>query len=225
MTLLIFDCDGVLVDSERLACEVDAEFLTRLGFPITAGTIAQRFIGASLRDMIGQIEAEHGRPLPPGFGPELTRLLLARFETDLQPIAGVGDAIRALPYPRCVASSSTPDRIAYSLRLTGLDKLFARLFSAVEVPRGKPAPDLFLYAAAEMDARPAECIVIEDSTLGVQGARAAGMAVIGFTGGGHCGPDHARKLAQAGATAVIEHMSDLASAVDDLVTHRPVLER
>jgi HAD superfamily hydrolase (TIGR01509 family) len=207
--LLIFDCDGVLVDSEVLSCQVDADLLTSLGMPYTADEIARQFVGVSLKDMIARIEAEHGRPLPADFGERINRILFAQFETDLRPIPGVRDAILALPHRRCVASSSTPDRIALSLRVTGLSDLFDHLFSSVQVPRGKPAPDLFLHAAAQMGFAPADCLVIEDSVAGVLAARAAGMEVIGFTGGSHCREDHADRLREAGASPVVQQMADL----------------
>jgi HAD superfamily hydrolase (TIGR01509 family) len=211
--LLIFDCDGVLVDSEVLSCQVDADLLTSLGMPYTADEIARQFVGVSLKDMIVRIEAEHGRPLPADFGERINRTLFAKFETDLRPIPGVRDAILALPHRRCVASSSTPDRIALSLRATGLSDLFDHLFSSVQVPRGKPAPDLFLHAAKQMGFAPADCLVIEDSIAGVQAARAAGMKVIGFTGGGHCGPQHGTRLREAGATAAVQWMAALPDVV------------
>jgi HAD superfamily hydrolase (TIGR01509 family) len=211
--LLIFDCDGVLVDSETLSCQIDAELLTECGVPYTAQDVARDFIGVSLRDQITRIEAERGIRLPDDFTERLNHALFARFETDLRPIEGVREAILSLPYPRCVASSSTPDRIALSLRITGLSDLFADVFSATQVPRGKPAPDLFLHAAARMSASPEDCVVIEDSTAGVQAALAAGMRVIGFAGGGHCGPEHGEKLRGTGASVVIERMTDLAGAV------------
>ena len=211
--LLIFDCDGVLVDSESLSCRIDAEFLTQIGIPYTAEEIARQFLGVSLKTMIARIEAERGCRLPDDFSERLNSILFARFETDLKPIEGVRDAILSLPYPRCVASSSVPERIALSLRITGLSDLFDDIFSSTQVPRGKPAPDLFLHAASNMKARPEDCLVIEDSVAGVQAALAAGMRVIGFTGGGHCGPDHAEKLRQAGAPLVIDRMADLPDAV------------
>lgn len=214
--LLIFDCDGVLVDSEPLACQVDADVLHTLGLPYTAEDIARQFVGKSMRDMIARIEADHGRPLPQDFADQVNRALFARFETDLKPITGVRDAILSLPYPRCVASSSVPERIALSLRVTGLADLFENVFSATQVARGKPAPDLFLLAAERMGAKPEECVVIEDSPAGIQGAIAAGMRVIGFTGGGHCGPDHAEMLRQGGAPAVIDDMADLPATVQAL---------
>jgi HAD superfamily hydrolase (TIGR01509 family) len=210
--LLIFDCDGVLVDSESLACQVDADVLGELGLPYTADEIARQFVGKSMKDMIARIEADHGRALPGDFAERINRTLFARFETDLKPIAGVRKAILSLPHPRCVASSSVPQRIALSLRVTGLADLFDNIFSATQVARGKPAPDLFLLAAERMGARPDECLVIEDSPAGVQAAIAAGMRVIGFVGGSHCGPDHADKLRQAGALVVLERMTELPEA-------------
>jgi HAD superfamily hydrolase (TIGR01509 family) len=215
--LLIFDCDGVLVDSETLSCQVDAELLTECGVPYTARDVAREFIGVSLKDQIARIEALHGFRLPDDFAERLNRTLFARFETELKPIEGVRDAILALPYPRCVASSSLPDRIALTLRVTGLSDLFVDIFSASQVARGKPAPDLFLHAAAQMRVSPAECLVIEDSTAGVQAALAAGMRVIGFSGGGHCGPEHGEKLRQAGASVVIERMVDLPETVQGMI--------
>jgi HAD superfamily hydrolase (TIGR01509 family) len=211
--LLIFDCDGVLVDSETLSCRIDAEILTECGVSYTAEEVARDFTGVSVKDQITRIESERGIRLPDDFTERLNRTLFQRFETDLKPIEGVRDAILSLPFPRCVASSSVPERIALSLRVTGLLKLFDNVFSSTQVARGKPAPDLFLHAASRMNTLPEECLVIEDSIAGVQAARAAGMRVIGFVGGSHCGPGHAEKLRQAGAPVIIERMSDLPAAV------------
>ncbi|KLK91230.1 hydrolase [Microvirga vignae] len=214
--LLIFDCDGVLVDSEPLACQVDADVLTNLGLPYTAEDIARQFVGKSMKDMIARIEADHACTLPGDFAERINRTLFARFETDLKPIAGVRDAILALPHPRCVASSSVPERIALSLRVTGLADLFENVFSATQVARGKPAPDLFLHAASQMGVSPEGCLVVEDSPAGVQAALAAHMRVIGFVGGGHCGPEHAETLRQAGAPVVIDRMTELSATVQAL---------
>ena len=211
--LLIFDCDGVLVDSETLSCRIDAEILTECGVPYTAEEVARDFTGVSVKDQITRIESERGIRLPDDFTERLNRTLFQRFETDLKPIDGVRDAILSLPFPRCVASSSIPERIALSLRVTGLADLFDNIFSSTQVARGKPAPDLFLHAASRMNTLPEKCLVIEDSIAGVQAARAAGMRVIGFVGGSHCGPGHAEKLRQAGAPVIIERMSDLPAAV------------
>lgn len=208
--MLIFDCDGVLVDSEPLACAVDADFLTELGVPYTAQEIARDFVGRSLSDMIAQVEASRGVLLPPDFPSRLNERLLSRFERELRPMPGVREAVIACTGLRCVASSSVPERIALSLRVTGLADLFGNsVFSATQVSQGKPAPDLFLLAAKRMGATPQDCTVVEDSVPGVLAGRAAGMRVIGFTGGGHCGPDHGARLAEAGAHTVIGRMSDL----------------
>lgn len=215
--LLIFDCDGVLVDSEALACEIDAHILTGIGLPYSAEDIARKFVGVSFKDMVARLEAEHDCTLPADLGPQIDSALFAKFETDLRPIEGIREAILSLPYPRCVASSSTPDRIALSLRITGLSDLFDHVFSATQVERGKPAPDLFLHAAAHMGASPKDCVVIEDSSAGVQAALAAGMRVIGFAGGGHCGPEHAEKLRQAGAYLVLQRMRELTDAVQRMM--------
>lgn len=214
--LLIFDCDGVLVDSEALACEIDAQILTGIGIPYSAQDIMRKFVGVSFKDMVARLEAERGCVLPADLGAQLDTALFAKFEADLKPIEGVREAILSLPYPRCVASSSTPERIALSLRITGLSHLFDHVFSATQVARGKPAPDLFLHAAERMSTNPKDCIVIEDSAAGVQGALAAGMRVIGFVGGAHCGPEHAEKLRHAGAHTIIERMTDLKSALQIL---------
>jgi beta-phosphoglucomutase-like phosphatase (HAD superfamily) len=118
--LLIFDCDGVLVDSETLSCRIDAEILTECGVPYTAEEVARDFTGVSVKDQITRIESERGIRLPDDFTERLNRTLFQRFETDLKPIEGVRDAILSFPFPRCVASSSIPERIALSLRVTGL---------------------------------------------------------------------------------------------------------
>jgi HAD superfamily hydrolase (TIGR01509 family) len=214
--LLIFDCDGVLVDSEVLSCGICGEVLTEAGVPYTGEDIMRQFVGMSLKDMVARIEAERGCTLPDDFRHRVNGAVFRRFETELQPIEGVRNAILSLPFPRCVASSSAPERIALSLRVTGLADLFDHVFSSTQVPRGKPAPDLFLHAASHMNTRPEDCLVIEDSTAGVQAARAAGMRVIGFTGGGHCGPDHADKLRSAGATVIVERMADLQAVVRNI---------
>jgi HAD superfamily hydrolase (TIGR01509 family) len=216
--LLIFDCDGVLVDSEGLSCQIDAEILTECGVPYTTQDVMREFVGVSIKDQITRIEAERGIRLPDDFTERLNRTLFARFETDLKSIEGVRDAILSLPFPRCVASSSIPERIALSLRVTGLGDLFDHIFSSTQVARGKPAPDLFLHAAEQMNARPEDCLVIEDSTAGVQAAVAAGMRVIGFVGGEHCGPEHAEKLQRAGASAVIKQMTELPGAVQTIAS-------
>ena len=218
MTLLIFDCDGVLVDSEHLACAALADLMTALGRTMTAEDAMLTFAGRSLKDVLARAEELLSRPIPKEMGERAALELMARFRRELKAVAGVKDAIAALPYRRCVASSSAPDRLMLSLEVTGLSPLFGdNVFSAVEVASGKPAPDLFLLAAQRLGVEAASCIVIEDSVLGVKAAQAAGMAVIGFTGGSHANQDLAERLAAAGAEPVIHSMARLPAAVEQWV--------
>ena len=217
MTLLIFDCDGVLVDSEIIALDGLANMLTALGQPIDRAACRRLFMGKSLKDVLAEIETMLGRPVPEACGAKAYAALLARLRRELQPVAGVAAAIARLAYPRCVASSSQPERIALSLAVTGLAPLFGgSVFSATEVTHGKPAPDLFLHAAARCAAAPADCIVIEDSPAGITAAGRAGMASIGFAGASHADAALAQALADAGAGAVLTAMADLPAAVERL---------
>jgi HAD superfamily hydrolase (TIGR01509 family) len=216
MTLLIFDCDGVLVDSEVIAHQTLLDAIAPLGLTIPLEDSFALFSGRSLKDTLAIIEQQLGRPLPADFLDQSRRLLFERFRRSLKPVAGVIEAIAALPDARCVASSSSFDRLRLALDVTGLAPLFgADVFSATQVPLGKPAPDLFLFAAKQMDAKPAHCIVIEDSTLGVEAGRAAGMQVIGFAGASHATDALADKLS-AGADRVIRTMRDLPRCVEAL---------
>ena len=213
MTLLIFDCDGVLVDSEHLACASLAEVMTTLGHSMTADEAMRAFAGRSLKDVLA--------PIPKDLGEQAAVQLMARFRRELQAVAGVKEAIAALPYRRCVASSSDPSRLTLSLDVTGLSALFGNnVFSAVEVANGKPAPDLFLLAARRLGEDPSSCIVIEDSVLGVEAAGAAGMAAIGFAGASHANQGLAERLAAAGAEPVIHSMANLPAAVEQVVGRR-----
>jgi len=215
VTLLIFDCDGVLVDSECIALHLLAAALTDLGSPQNFDDCRRLFMGKGVKDVLAEIEAMLGRPPPADWGVKMNARLLARLKEQLQPVEGVAATIAKLPYPRCVASSSQPDRIRLSLEVTGLAPLFgARIFSAANVKNGKPAPDLFLYAAKECGVAPEEAIVIEDSPAGILAAHRAGMAAIGFAGGSHADAQFAKALAAAGADAVILKMADLPEAIE-----------
>jgi HAD superfamily hydrolase (TIGR01509 family) len=206
--LVIFDCDGVLVDSELIGCRVEAEELTRLGLVVTSEEILARFTGATAAETFRTLEAEHGRPLPAGFVPQIKQAVLAAFERELQPVAGIAAALDRIALPVCVASSSDPMRIEHSLKVAGLLERFApHLFSAAAVERGKPAPDLFLHAAARMGVAPRDCVVVEDSSRGVQAGVAAGMRVLGFAGASHCGPEHGASLRAAGADRIFTDMA------------------
>jgi HAD superfamily hydrolase (TIGR01509 family) len=208
--LIIFDCDGVLVDSEVISCRAHAETLTRHGYPITADQVLQRFLGVSDREARLIVEAELGRSLPEDFEAQMKQAALQRYASDLGAIPCIGEAIAAIDLPKCVASSGTPEKIRHGLSCAGLyDLLAPHIFSATQVKRGKPAPDLFLFAAEQMKAAPERCIVIEDSLPGVTGARAAGMVVLGFHGGSHCTPGHAEMLRAVGAAVTFDDMRQL----------------
>ncbi|MEZ5819435.1 MAG: HAD family hydrolase [Xanthobacteraceae bacterium] len=214
LDLIIFDCDGVLVDSEVISCRAHAETLTRHGYPISEEQVLERFLGVSDREARQIIERETGRELPDDFEAQIKEATLKFYAGDLRAIAGVAAAIDAIDLPKCVASSGTPEKIRHGLECTGLyHRLSPHIFSASEVRRGKPAPDLFLHAANRMRAAPGRCLVVEDSIPGVTGAVAAGMTVLGFHGGSHCLQGHADKLRDAGVTVVFDDMRELPDLV------------
>src|ERR1044072_1752578 len=182
--LVIFDCDGVLVDSERIAVRIDAIVLERLGWPMSEAEIIDRFMGRSEAYMTGEIERAIGRTLPAGWDGEFTPLYREALEAELEPVDGIVEALDRISIPPCVASSSPHERLRLTLGLTGLLPRFeGRIFSATDVAHGKPAPDLFLHAATTLGANPARCAVVEDSIYCVEAARAAGMRAFGYTGG------------------------------------------
>jgi HAD superfamily hydrolase (TIGR01509 family) len=212
--LLIFDCDGVLVDSEVIVCRVEVQAFAEIGYSIELERFMERFIGKAARDSRAIIEAELGRPLPSDFGAETARRVAEAFARELKPVDGVSEALARLSNRKCVASSSLPDRLAYTLGLTGLAEWFgAAIFSAAMVARGKPAPDLFLHAAEQMRTAPSRCLVIEDSAPGIIAAKAAGMIAFGFAGAAHCRPGHAEGLTTAGADLVFNEMRALPELV------------
>jgi HAD superfamily hydrolase (TIGR01509 family) len=208
--LIIFDCDGVLVDSDVISCRAHAETLTRHGYPITANQVLDRFLGVSDREARQMIEAELGRSLPHDFEIQVKQATLRSYADDLRAVPHAREAIVAIDLPKCVASSGTPEKIRHGLDCAGLyDLLAPNIFSALQVKRGKPAPDLFLFAATQLQASPERCLVIEDSVPGVTGALAAGMSVLGFHGGSLCGPGHAEALHAAGAFRTFDDMRQL----------------
>ncbi|MCG6496713.1 HAD family phosphatase [Kitasatospora sp. A2-31] len=203
--LVVFDCDGVLVDSERIAARVQVALGAELGWPLTEAEVVERFIGRS-HAAIGEQVAER-------LGPETAAVWSKRFEelhaeavdAGLTPVDGLPEALAAITLPTCVASSGSHEKMRHTLGRTGLHDHFAgRIFSATEVARGKPAPDLFLHAARQLGVDPAACAVVEDSRPGVEAARAAGMRAFGYAGG----LTPAERLAGAGAT-VFHDMRDL----------------
>ncbi len=215
--LVIFDCDGVLVDSEPIINRAHAEVLTACGYATTDTVLIERFCGMADVQMLAIIEGELGRPLPSAYAERVGLLIEEGFRHSLAPIDGVAEALAALSLPVCIASSSVPQQIRRKLELTGLAAPFGdNLFSATMVERGKPAPDLFLYAAAQIGAAPGRCVVVEDSPAGIEAARAAGIVAIGFCGGSHCGPAQMGRLKAGGAAFVIPDMRELANAVSRL---------
>jgi HAD superfamily hydrolase (TIGR01509 family) len=211
--LVIFDCDGVLVDSETVANQQFAVALQSLGLPYTFEKTVASFMGRSLKSAFAQIEQELGRPLPEGFAAQLDLDTFAAFEQTLQPISGIHDALTIVQsrYKTCVASSGDYKKMAVTLKKCALENLFTeRIFSAVEVKNGKPAPDLFLYAANKMGVLPERCVVIEDSRFGVQAAKAAGMHALGY-----CAMTPALQLREAGAQT-FNSMRDLPELIAQL---------
>ena len=210
LDLIIFDCDGVLVDSEVLSMRAHQSLFAELGVAPSAELWAQCF-GRKQAEIFAIIEKAVGRVAPPELRAELWPRTKALFAAELKPTPGLVEFLEALDAPRCVASSSDPERIRFSLEVTGLLRFFdGRLFSAQYVARGKPAPDVFLYAAEKMGAAPESALVIEDSPPGVIAARAAGAKVIGFVGGAHAGENHGGRLIDAGAHAVAASWSEVA---------------
>ncbi|MGC1464759.1 MAG: HAD-IA family hydrolase [Pseudolabrys sp.] len=215
--MVIFDCNGVLVDSEQLATAVVSQEFIRAGFALTPDIVARYFTGRRQTDMFAEVEVAAGRKLPPNFAATVAAATIRRFREELRATAHMAYALSWLRGPKCVASSATLDRMRVSLEATDLIRFFEPyLFSSTEVRHGKPAPDLFLLAAARMRVNPADCIVVEDSTVGVAAAVGAGMTVVGFAGGTHASPHLGSHLMTAGARTVITDMRALKSTIIDL---------
>ncbi|MEE2861668.1 MAG: HAD family hydrolase [Pseudomonadota bacterium] len=198
--LIIFDCDGVIADSEILSAEVLIDQLAQLGIDITLDDVRRDFLGRSFPTVAASIRDRFARALPDDFEASYRARLLDRFATELAPTPGIDAVLRALRRPVCVATSSSPPRVARTLQLLGLaDRFGPHVFTASQVAHGKPAPDLFLFAAAKMGCDPDHALVIEDSVPGLQAARAAGMRALHYAGGahlaGHAAPDGARSFA------------------------------
>ncbi|MEJ5979188.1 HAD-IA family hydrolase [Novosphingobium sp. PS1R-30] len=208
--LIVFDFDGVIADSELLACGVAAAYATELGKPMSTQEGLERFMGRQVTDVRLQIEQDIGRRVP-DFVDELRRRTLNAFKSSLQPVNGAIEFLRQFEtVAKCIASSSALDRIRASLEVLGVpESVFARIFSAEEVERGKPFPDIFLHAASSLDVGVDRVLVIEDSVGGVRAAAAAGMAVVGLVAGSHIGPKHGALLMEAGAEIVLASYRDV----------------
>jgi HAD superfamily hydrolase (TIGR01509 family) len=214
--LIIFDCDGVLVDSERLSIRVDEIYLQRLGWPMSKDEIVERWVGRSDADMRAEIEEHTGGPIPAEIEEEFSRIYRETFDRELVPVDGIREALDAIATPRCVASSGGHDKIRRNLALTGLTDYFGeRIFSATDVEHGKPAPDLFLHAAERLGAEPARCAVVEDSVHGVEAAIAAGMLPFAYAGG----VTPAERLARPGAV-VFTDMRELPRLLESAAGRR-----
>jgi HAD superfamily hydrolase (TIGR01509 family) len=215
--LVIFDCDGVLIDSEIIACAIDAEELAKEGYAITTEEVVRRFSGMPVSAMRRTIEADLGRSLPADYDQRVENRVLAAYRTQLKAVSGAAETVAALPWRHCVASSSRPAKLCLGLIETAQFELFyPHVFSSSLVAQGKPAPDIFLHAARSMQAAPNRCVVVEDSAAGVKAARAAGMQVIGFMGGSHCNGYHSVLLRESGAHVVIDSFDELLTAVERL---------
>jgi HAD superfamily hydrolase (TIGR01509 family) len=215
--LIIFDCDGVLIDSERLVCGLVSDELTALGYPISVDEVIDRYAGRPQREMVAEIEADWGRELPQAFFSRCKLRITEAYATELRAIPGARDILKRAMVPACVASSSAPEKLRLGLEAAGLyESLAPNLISASFVAHGKPAPDVFLYAAGWMRTHIDACVVVEDSIAGVKAARSAGIRVLGFTGGSHCRPDHGRRLTEAGADSVFNEMGELADLLPEV---------
>lgn len=215
---IIYDCDGTLIDSEHIAGTVCAEALTAIGIPMTMERFNARFTGIPSGQTWDLLRKEIPFPLPEGFNDAIDAEMHRRFETELHPIPGAAEAIATIGGNRAVASSTRLSQLRINLERTGLASLFgAHIYSASQVARGKPSPDVFLFAASQIGVDPAHAIVIEDSVAGVTAGRRAGMRVIGFHGASNGVPELDAKLVEAGAAFVISHMRELPDAVERLL--------
>lgn len=213
--LIIFDCDGVLLDSETIALRVYSEVLACHGTHISPAKLADRYAGLATAQVKAGIEKEIGHALPPEFDTAYEALLNRTFADVLRPMHGVKQMLgllRRRGFKLCVASSSSVERLKFTLGLVNLWGLFApHIYSTSMVRRGKPWPDIFRHAAQVLEVAPSRCLVIEDSVPGIQAAVAAGMVAYGFLGGSHRSQRHRSKLFEAGATLVFNDFSEMGS--------------
>jgi len=214
--LVIFDCDGVLVDSEIVAARIEAELLTSAGFEISAEELSETYAGLTFKDIMMRVEEKSQIPFQASLIDRAEAMVDRKLRSDVRAIDGVREAVAAVTAPRAVCSNSRTERVEFMLEKVGLLPFFAgRIFSGLDIPskKPKPAPDVFLYAAEKLGANPKNTFVIEDSVHGITGARAAGMRVIGFTGASHSYPGHADALTEAGAETVIRRWAELNSTI------------
>lgn len=214
--LIIFDCDGVLVDSEIIAAQVESRLLTEAGYPISVEEMGERFSGMTWKNILLEVEREASIPISATLLDKSEKLLDARLARDVKVIEGVKFALSRLTTQRCICSNSSSARLDMMLTKVGLKPYFeSHVYSAKDLgaDRVKPKPDIFLHGAKQFAVSPDRVVVIEDSVHGITGARAAGMRVVGFTGASHSYPSHADKLTDAGAETVISRMQDLPATI------------
>lgn len=212
--LVVFDCDGVLLDSEHLADSVLLDYCAECHPSVDFGVWRARLAGLLTKKILATMEARHGIRFPPDAEQQVLRRIGERLDREVQPVAGVPDLLARLPLPKSVASNSYSEYLSRLLGRVGLLEHFeGRVHGADQVPAGKPAPDIYLHAAACAGVAPHACLAVEDSVTGVTAAAAAGIDVIGFTGGLHSGPHQADALHRAGARVVIERIDDLIEIV------------
>ena len=216
--LVIFDCDGVLIDSEIIAARVEAKLLTEAGATITAEEIMERYSGLNFAEMMKDIERNANVPLSASMLDQCEKQIDEKLKK-VKILPGALQVVAALKPPKCVCSNSASYRLNNTLTLTGLKPLFdGNIFSSRDVgtKKPKPAPDVFNYAIEKFSADPKKTIVLEDSVHGVEGAK-AGARVVGYTGGSHSQPGHADRLTEAGAETVINRLTDLPEVIDALM--------
>jgi len=209
--LVIFDCDGVLVDSEPISVAVLIDAIAAAGVQMDEETAYERFLGTSLSSTCTVLETDYGLKFARNQLERMRAALYNRFRSELRPMPGIAEALAAIGQAVCVASSSQLERIRLSLEITGLSGYFdANIFSATMVARGKPAPDLFLLASRKMNVSPERCLVIEDSPAGIEAAKSAGMRVFAFVGGGHAKrPEHLRRVSHVQPDLIFDKMAAL----------------
>lgn len=208
--LIIFDCDGVLLDSEMISCAEDADAYCRIGYKITAQEMAFRFAGVPGDSIDKIISEEMGKKIPLGFRSTIQEKILLKYRSELRAIEGVEETLKQLKIKKCVASSSAPAKLALGLVETGIfELLYPHIFSTKLVEKGKPHPDIFLYAAKQMGVSPDKCLVIEDSVAGITAAKAAGMRSVGFIGGSHCSDSQSDRLISAGANVIVSEFKSV----------------
>ena len=214
---VIFDCDGVLIDSEKISMAVDIALLAENGIHLTEAEMYRRFVGPTFEDMTAELEREYKKTLPPDLAARKDSMMLEHYRRDLKPVPGVILMLRKLALPKSIGTNGPRDRALEALRLTGLAPFFGdRLTTYEDVKNPKPAPDVYLLAASRAGFRPAHCLVVEDSVTGATAALAAGCKVIGFTGVAHDPAAKARELKERGVSHVIHDIGELLGAISPI---------